>query len=165
MAVQYGRRYLRCVHPTRSVSLPIFWGCSPKKKWQYLFKEKLFFEFSVSHSIETSCRLSVISDQNLIDVFRYCRARGLLILGKHSIIHIIWVQYTTWTFIKNWNPDLPRIQEFKSGLASQLIRSCLCIFLISRFYLKIWLQSFFCGPVSPRNSKIKCCYCFKNKNI
>ena len=43
----------------------------------------------------------------------------------------------------NWNPDLPGIQEFKSGLASQLIRSCLCIFHISRFYVKIWLQPFF----------------------
>ena len=57
--------------------------------------------------------------------------------------------------------DWPGIQGFKSGLASQLIWSCLCVFLISRFDWKIWLQAFSFGPISPRNLTIKCCYCLK----
>lgn len=39
------------VHPTRSISLPVSQGCSPKKKMLYLLKEKVFFVFRVSHPI------------------------------------------------------------------------------------------------------------------
>lgn len=64
------------VHPTRSISLPVSQGCSPKKKNAVSIKGKGILCVQGIAPHRSSCRLSVIGDTNLCNF--------TLFRGKHQ---------------------------------------------------------------------------------